>query len=140
MSVPLPDLGHRWGDVVLHDVVPAGTRTLAGQEVSVFDELIRMDPSPHPTHEASITAPAHEDAEALERLLDEHDLGGEDRTGSIEFLCAHCSRSSPHAHRDGQVDEAVWVMERRFGAAGTTDALASALSRAAAGAGRRSST
>ena len=41
-NVPLPESGHRWGDIVLHDVVPRGEQQGWGKTWGVFDELIRM--------------------------------------------------------------------------------------------------
>ena len=123
LSIPTPSTGHRWGDVVLHDVVPAGTRMLGDQERSVFDELIRMDPSPYPTHEIELEAASAEDVADLEERLEAAGLGHEDWTQNLEMLCATCSRSGPHRHDDGQLVTPPWTTERRFAAAGSTDEI-----------------
>ena len=49
-SVPLPESGHRWHDVVLHDVVPAGRRTLDGHSLPVFESSCAWTrPMPRPS-------------------------------------------------------------------------------------------
>ena len=122
-SVPLPESGHRWGDVVLHDVVPVGRRTLAGRSLPVFDELIRMDPSDAPTYESEVVAVSREDRDALGDSIAGAGLGFEDWTESIEMLCAACSRGEgPHEeHRD--VAPSAWKSGRRLGLAGDERAL-----------------
>lgn len=105
-SVPLPESGHRYDDIVLHDVVPNGTRMLDGQELSVFDELERMEPSPHPTLRAQLSWLEPDDEQALYGLFDDPAYGAENWTASVEVLCAQCSRSSGHVHgpeADGEI-------------------------------------
>jgi hypothetical protein len=104
-SVPLPESGHRYGDIVLHDVVPRGKRMLGDRELSVFDELDRMDPSPHPTLRAELTWSAPDDERALYDLFEDPGLGAENWTSSVEMLCARCSLSNAHVHADDAADE-----------------------------------
>jgi hypothetical protein len=119
-SVPLPESGHRWHDVVLHDVVPRGQRLLDGRPVSVFDELLRMDPSDEATHVLVVSAPGEGSRDALAATLAEAGLGVEDWTESIEMLCATCSLGEAHEHRDDGEVVAVWAQRRRLGVAGAT--------------------
>lgn len=54
LSIPLPSSGRRWGEVVLHDGVPHGERTIvsadgATRAYPVFDEIELWAPSPVPT-------------------------------------------------------------------------------------------
>ncbi len=42
-SVPLPECGRRYGDVILHDGEARGRRVVGSREVTVFDELVRLD-------------------------------------------------------------------------------------------------
>jgi tetratricopeptide (TPR) repeat protein len=98
LSVPTPESGHRWGDLVLHDVVPRGERMLNGQAVAVFDELERMDPSSVPTFSADLIWPEPADADALVALLDDRGLGGENWTESIHPICKECSLAPAHVH------------------------------------------
>jgi hypothetical protein len=115
-SVPLPESGHRFGDVVLHDVVPRGSRRRGDRSVSVFDELIRMDPSDLPTHEVEVAAPTGADLAALLDVAIERGSGVEDWS-SISFICAECSLADAHRH-EGNGAEPTWAPTRRVGLAG----------------------
>jgi len=124
-SVPLPESGHRWHDVVLHDVVPHGTRMLRGVSLSVFDELERMDPSPHPTYEADLRWSSPADEQELVDLIGDRDLGGENWTSSITILCAQCSLSNEHEHEPEHPEEI--RLTGRWGFAGPLGELGRAL-------------
>ena len=117
-SVPLPESGHRWDDVILHDVVPAGQRRFGGRTYSVFDELERMEPSAHQTHEVSVTCPTERDSEELAELCYESGLGAEDWSAKVQIICRTCSLGSPHSH-DGS--DVVLSADRRFAIAGPID-------------------
>ncbi len=123
-SIPLPESGHRWHDVVLHDVVPRGERMIQGYKRSVFDELERMDPSPAPTHVAEIAWSTDADEEALQAEILDRDLGGEDWSQNLQMICAACSLASVHEH-DGV--EAPQVGVHRFAFAGDTQHITDAL-------------
>ena len=116
-SVPLPESGHRWRDVVLHDVVPHGERAWQGQTWFVFDELIRLDPSDHPTFEAELTVPTEADLLDIDDRFRAADLGVEDWS-TIRALCKQCSESSAHAHESALDPKPIWLAARRFGLAG----------------------
>ena len=121
-SVPLPESGHGWHDVVLHDVVPHGERTAWGQAWPVFDELLRMDPSGEPTWQAELTLPGEADEAALHERFAEARLGIEDWS-AIRMLCRQCSESSPHAHADASDPTPIPLTTRRFGLAGSRDPI-----------------
>ena len=123
-SVPMTSSGHRWHDVVLHDVVPRGERSLHGQSRSVFDELARMDPSSAKTHVADLAWPEPEDEVALQDELGARSLGGEDWTTSIEMICATCSLSGPHPHEGV---EAKQIAVHQYALAGDTASILDAL-------------
>jgi hypothetical protein len=133
-SVPLPESGHRYGDVVLHDGEPAGSRELAdGTEVSVFDELARLERAEHPTTAVTVTAPAAEDAEALLEAVAATGLQAEDWTGSVRELCAACGDGEVHDHAPA----AGWQPQRSVGIAGEPERIPGVLDGwAAAGSGR----
>jgi tetratricopeptide (TPR) repeat protein len=116
-NVPLEESGHRWDDVVLHDVVARGERQFLGQTYSVFDELLRMDPSTHETHKVDVICPAESDSEELSTLFYENGLGAEDWSAKVQWICATCSLGSPHAHRVGDEEP---TPVRTFGLAGPT--------------------
>jgi hypothetical protein len=111
-SVPLPESEHRFGDVVLHDVVPRGQRAYGSETRSVFDELIRMDPSDLPTHVVEVVAPTESDVNDLVTSFVEQDLGAEDWS-SVQFVCAQCSLADAHRHEAGAAP--VWKPNRRIG-------------------------
>lgn len=74
-NVPLPASGRRFGDVVLLAGTPEGTRTFAGQDWPVFDELALLERSPYPTLTTMLTLAGPEDDAAVEdaeaRFVDE---------------------------------------------------------------------
>lgn len=99
-SVPLPESGHRFKDVVLHDGEPKGTRRHGDVEVSVFDELERLGESGLPTWQAQVEGASSEDLAALGDLVGQRGLGADNWSG-INFMCSECSHGSPdpeHVH------------------------------------------
>lgn len=98
-SVPLPESGHRFRDVVLHDGEPKGTRLLDDREVSVFDELERLEESDLPTWQAQIIGAASEDFQALSDLLGQRGFALDDWSG-IRLMCSECSHGSPQDEHD----------------------------------------
>lgn len=128
-SVPLPDSGHRWRDIVLHDVVPNGQRQIGEHTWSVFDELIRMDPSDAPTFETWVTVPTDEDNTALHELFASLDVGAEDWTESIQFICAKCSVSNVHRHAPADMAAPIRMAVRHYAFAGDSDVIAARLER-----------
>ena len=122
-SVPLPESAHRFRDVLLHDGAPRGTRVLDGRELSVFDELVRLEDSGLPTWQAHVVGSGHDDLEALAALLGPRGLAMDEWSG-IRMLCAACSLGSPDA---GHSHEPVRADAVRLGLAGGEDELRSAL-------------
>lgn len=102
-SVPLPESGHRFRDVVLHDGEPKGTRRNGEQEVSVFDQLDRLQESGMPTWQAIVSGQREGDLDRLANDCGQRGLGIDDWT-SIPILCSECSHGSPDiAHEHGQL-------------------------------------
>ena len=98
VSVPLPESGHRWGDLVLHDGAANGYRMLQGQKVPVFDELAILQESGFVTFVAELKAEPNT-LETLSLIAD--DLGGaaEDWSTSTSMICKECSEGTPgHLH------------------------------------------
>lgn len=113
-SVPLPESGHRFRDVVFHDGEPKGTRRLDGQDVSVFDQLGRLEESGLPTWQAEVTGATADDVQALSDLLEQRGLGLDDWSG-IRLMCSECSHGATgdgHDHLPASSDA------RRLGLAG----------------------
>jgi tetratricopeptide (TPR) repeat protein len=115
-SIPLPESGRRYGDLLLHDGAPTGYRKLGEKEVPVFDELELLAPSALSTFEVSVVAP---NPKATGELIDAFEAAGmsaEDWTASVRILCKACSEGRPHTHGHDD-DDARWTNERRFGIA-----------------------
>lgn len=112
-SVPLPETGRRFGDVLLHDGEPRGKRFLHGRECSVFDELAVLERSPDRTRVIRVTAPGQADVDALGELLAGIVVGFEDWTASLEILCKSCSEGVPHERHDAMPDSP-WQPSRRI--------------------------
>jgi tetratricopeptide (TPR) repeat protein len=122
-SVPIPESGHRFRDTLLHDGAPRGTRQLDGREVSVFDELVRLEDSGLPTWQAQIIGAEGDDFQALSDLLGPRGLGVDEWSG-IRMLCAACSLGSPDV---GHTHDAAPEAATRLGLAGGEDELRAAV-------------
>lgn len=116
LSVPLPESKHRFGDIVLHDGEPRGKRRLGERDVSVFDELLLLQPSAFGTWKVSATCQTPDERDVLVALFDDADGAIEDWTESLEVLCAECSLGTPHEHHDAKKDTA-WRVNRELGLA-----------------------
>ncbi|WP_411374400.1 tetratricopeptide repeat protein [Arthrobacter sp. MPF02] len=98
-NVPLPESGHRFRDVLLHDGEPKGFRRLGGQDVAVFDQLERLEDSGLITWQAQVTGASTDDLRELFGLLEERGLGVDDWS-AMRMLCPECSRGIPDAGHD----------------------------------------
>jgi hypothetical protein len=138
LNVPTPESGHRFGDVVLHDGDPVGTRRLGDRELSVFNEIELWERSPVPTLTAAVHAPDAADVQELAELFDAGGRAAEDWTANVRMLCRECSEGSPdHDHHHHSHDDAVWSHERTLGIAADLDMARSVLDDwAGVGAGR----
>lgn len=117
-SVPLPDSGRRYDDLVLHDGAPNGERRLGERLVPVFDELALLTPSTYATFEVEVRAETREELEAWFGALFEAGVIGEDWTSSVVVLCKQCSEGVVHAYHDRTA--ALWVPERQVAVAATS--------------------
>jgi hypothetical protein len=107
-SIPFPESGHRWGDVVLHDGAPNGERESDGRVYSVFDELQRWGASEIPTLRAAVRCGAQEDSDALVTAFTDARFAAEDWTANVRPLCKACSEGRPdpsHRHAGAVPDE-----------------------------------
>jgi hypothetical protein len=114
-SVPLPGSGHRFGDVVLHDGEPHGTRRSGGADHPVFEEIELWERSPIPTSSVHVHA-ADEAVTELRHALELAELEVEDWTTEVGALCRACSEGivDDHDHQPAQPADDV----RRLGIAG----------------------
>lgn len=123
-NVPLPESGHRWGDIVLHDGAPTGQRVVGDRAYSVFDELERWQPSATPTLEVQVTVASEPDCQALTEMFHQAGFAAQDWTASVRMICKRCSEGhmpASHEHPVGLPGDV-----RRFGLAAPAD-LASRL-------------
>lgn len=122
-SVPLPESGHRFRDVLLHDGEPKGSRMLGDREVAVFDELLRLQDSGLPTWKAEVSGADEADLEALGDRVGPLGLGVDNWSG-MRIMCAECS----HGNADTRHDHAPPAGPTlRLGIAGPEDAVRAAL-------------
>jgi hypothetical protein len=119
-SVPLPESGRRYLDLVLHDGEARGKRRLGERDVSVFDELDLLEPSPFGTWEVVLSCPHPEQLDEVRERLEAAELGVEDWTANIRTLCAKCSLGEPGDHDHPEPDDA-WNPERRLGVAARSE-------------------
>ena len=120
-NVPTPESGHRFGDIVLHDGDPVGTRQLGGQEAGVFNEIELWERAAQPTLTASVSADAAADLDELDELMRAAGGAAEDWTQNVQVLCRACSEGSPHpADHQHDVDRS-WTSPRAVGLAGTPE-------------------
>ncbi|MEU6771513.1 tetratricopeptide repeat protein [Streptomyces sp. NPDC046759] len=89
MNVPVT-AGRRFGETVVHDGEPKGTRIVDGREFPVFDELLLFEASGLPTFTVTVNAAEAADVEALVELFVAEDYGAEPASG-FELVCACCS-------------------------------------------------
>jgi hypothetical protein len=116
LNLPLPESGHRFGDIVLHDGASTGWRWDGDRKVNVFNELRRLEPSGFATHVAFVRCDRSED---LQVLLDTTAPGIgyiEDWTQSIQHYCLRCSYGAPHQHDAPEVNDD-WATDRNLGIA-----------------------
>jgi len=113
-SIPLPESGHRYHDVVLHDGAPNGRREVNGHVYSVFDEIERWQPAEEQNVAVRLRCPREEDALALGKIANGASIPFEDWTANLNMLCKACSEGLPHEEHDRQGDGA-WRVERNFG-------------------------
>lgn len=117
LNVPLPESGHRFGDIVLHDGAATGSRFDGEREVHVFNELERLLPSEFQTFVVFVRAPSREDIDALLRASAPGIGYAEDWTQSIRHYCLRCSYGAPHNHAQVQDENPQWQTERNLGIA-----------------------
>lgn len=97
-SLPLPDSGHCFGDVVLHDGEPVGERVVEGRPVPVFNELALLEPSGVPTFGLTVRGAEAADSDALRDLAMTRGGAAENWTTGVQMLCRACSEGTPGEH------------------------------------------
>lgn len=116
-NVPTPEAKFRYGDVVLHDGAPTGSRRDSdGREVSVFNAFELFEPSKFATYDLTIEAPDSHTVEALQTISEDAGMPFEDWT-TLRQLCRACSEGREHDQHDHDKPQTAWQAERRVGIA-----------------------
>jgi tetratricopeptide (TPR) repeat protein len=97
-SVPFPESGFRWRDVVLHDGEPRGERTVGGRTHHVFDALERWQASDVPTFPVLVEDATDDQVRDLIARFERAGWAAEDWTHSTRRLCRACSEGRPGEH------------------------------------------
>lgn len=115
-SIPFPESGFRYGDIVLNDGAPVGYRLWNERECPVFNVLELFEPSVYTTCVATVTIESDSDLEALAEEFAATQSQFEDWTLNTRVLCRACSEGRPHEQHDHELN-AGWSCERRLGIA-----------------------
>ena len=105
-SVPMPDSGFRYGDIVLHDGEPRGSRVADGREYPVFEVISRWRPSSVRTVEVVVEAPT-EAVGRLVAILESEGIRAENWAATVTVHCEACGLGRvdydhpDHEHRSG---------------------------------------
>lgn len=102
-NVPLPESGHLYGDLLLHDGAPNGTRMRNGEEIPVFDSLECLVRSEYGTYILDVPGSTEEQRALLSDVAFELNGAAEDWSQSVSFLCRSCSEGRPHERHDREL-------------------------------------
>jgi hypothetical protein len=83
-SVPFPESGHRFGDVILLDGDPVGEAAYGGRTLPVFNEITLLEPSPYPTLGVIVPNVGVDALRALTELFRAAGFGAECWTSNTE--------------------------------------------------------
>ena len=120
LSVPLPESGRRYGDIILHDGERRGQRELSSGRIPVFDELALHRASSYGTWQVTVECDQPAERDALLALFEDFDGAAEDWSETLTVLCAQCSAGIPHDHHPS-LPESPWHIERKLGLAMTNE-------------------
>jgi hypothetical protein len=115
-NIPYPKSGFRFGDVVLHDGAPTGSREWEGREYPVFNVLELFEASDWSTYVAEVQVSNDPDAAELTAFLDAAGIHHEDWTESVRTLCKQCSEGRVHEQHDHDLRKE-WQDRHVFGLA-----------------------
>jgi tetratricopeptide (TPR) repeat protein len=120
-NVPLPESGHRYGDIVLHDGAQVGERHYFDHTVPVFNGLQRLAVSDFATYTVFVGAVGDEDVEALQRMRVDGVALVEDWTAALKRRCLRCAYDIPHKHHWLDAGGNDWNPDRTLGIAARQD-------------------
>ncbi len=105
-SIPLPESGFHFADVVPNDGAARGFRKLNGHDVPVFNCLQLLEASPFSTWvaqielESPVEGAAESSMDLLVELALERDLVVENWSTSLRIFCKACSEGSPSSDHE----------------------------------------
>ncbi len=115
VSIPFPESGVAYGDVVLHDGAAVGYRLDAdGKEKPVFNMLEMFERSDYSTYVIEALVESPDIIEVLDKLCDARQMPMEDWQASTRNLCRACSEGRPHEQHDHEHKKKEWSRERRI--------------------------
>lgn len=119
ISVPFPESGFHFGDIVLNDGAKTGERRWGDSVVPVLNVLDRLQSSPFQTFVAWVECASQADVDALEGMSGAGIGAIENWTTGTVALCLQCSYGIAHDHPPGssQAEPVAWPSEHRFGIA-----------------------
>lgn len=101
-SIPFPESGFSYADVVLHDGAGTGSREWDGRSYAVFNVLEIAERSDFDTHVFTVDDADDEDIVRLQE--DVAEVGAaEDWTSNVRFLCRQCSEGEAHESCDTEL-------------------------------------
>jgi tetratricopeptide (TPR) repeat protein len=116
-SIPFPESGFRFGDIVLHDGAAVGRRVAGDRQYPVFNVLELFESSTYGTAVANVELTKEDDLGELADLLSADGHQMEDWTVNIRVLCKQCSEGTPHDHHDDEDNKRAWQPVRKLGIA-----------------------
>jgi len=116
LNLPFPESGVAYGDVVLHDGAPVGSRLDSnGKEKSVFNMLEMFEPGDYSTYVVNAEAQSRQLVTDLETLCEARRMAFEDWHASVNPMCRACSEGRPHENHDHEIRAKVWNPSRIIG-------------------------
>ena len=116
LNLPFPESGVAYGDIVLHDGAPVGSRLDAnGNEKSVFNMLEMFEPGEYSTYVVNAEADSKKLVMELETLCEERGMSFEDWHANVNPMCRACSEGRPHENHDHEIRAKVWDPKRLIG-------------------------
>lgn len=98
-NLPLPESGFRFGDVVLIDGAPQGSRLYQGVEIPVFNVLTLLEACNFNVFRVRIPEVSLPIVQSLAIAADEQGGGAEHWDSSVVGLCLDCDCSAVSTHR-----------------------------------------
>ena len=115
-SIPYPESGFKYGDIVLHDGAAVGYREIGENEYPVFNVLELFESSAYETTTVTVRVSDDSDLKELEELFASTQHQFEDWTSNVGNICKQCSEGRPHDNHDQEL-EGTWNPERTLGVA-----------------------